>query len=76
MVAASAKAETATLAAIAENTAVRLASPLLVTSSMTIAQVATKFDTLNVAKYAVLHPRGTLQMGSLSCSGSFIVATL
>ncbi len=50
MVMANAIPETATLAAIAENTVTGSASPVPTISSVTIAQVAIKFETLNVMK--------------------------
>ena len=50
IVMANAAPETATLSAIAENTATGSAPPLPTISSVTIAQVAVKFETLNVRK--------------------------
>ena len=47
---ANATPETATLSAIPENTAIGSAPPLPTISSMTITQVAVKFETLNVRK--------------------------
>ena len=50
IVMANATPEISTHTATAENTVIGSASPLLTISSMTIAEVAVKFETLNVRK--------------------------